>query len=417
VAVDVGTTTIVAHLVNLHAAETLDSEATYNRQMKFGDDYIRRIMYAEENNALEELHQSVVADVNGLIAELVARNDVALHNVTAVVCSGNTAMIHFLLKLDPSRLRREPYVPVTNSVPPLRAAETGIAINGRGLLYCLPGVAAYVGSDITAGVVAVGLDRSEKTCLFVDIGTNGEVVLGNREWLACASSSAGPAFEGAGIRNGMRAAPGAIEAFRIESHRRMSYTTIGDVRPRGICGSGLLDVIATLYEHDIIDRNGKFTAEAASWDGRLREGDEGSEFVLVAGGDEGGEIVITQPDILNLIRSKAGVYAAVSRLMEETDTARDDLDCICLAGGFGNYLDVSRAVTIGMLPRVSASRVRFVGNTSIAGARMALLSSEAYEHMHEVAGSMTCLDLMSDPRYMDQFIKANFIPHTDIERW
>ncbi|MDP6381170.1 MAG: ASKHA domain-containing protein, partial [Phycisphaerae bacterium] len=202
VVVDVGTTTVVAHLVNLSSATTVDSEATYNSQMHFGEDYIRRIMYAEQNDAFGELQDRIVGDVNSLITTLAVRQNVDLQEITAVMCSGNTAMVHFLLNLDSRRIRREPYVAAAALVPPIRAAEAGIRINKRGLLYCLPSVAAYVGSDIVAGVLATRLYNAQKVCLFVDIGTNGEVVLGNREWMVCASSSAGPAFEGSGVRHG-----------------------------------------------------------------------------------------------------------------------------------------------------------------------------------------------------------------------
>jgi uncharacterized 2Fe-2S/4Fe-4S cluster protein (DUF4445 family) len=341
---------------------------------------------------------------------------VDLREVTAILCSSNTAMTHFLLKLDPSGIRREPYVPVTNEVPPLRAVEADVKIGGRGLLYVLPSTAAYVGSDITAGVLATGMDRRENTCLFVDIGTNGEVVLGNREWLACASSSAGPAFEG-GTRCGVHASPGAIEKFAIDREGQIRFHTIGGLPPKGVCGSGLLDIMASFYEVGVIGRNGQFAADNGDWGGRLRAGAEGKEFVLVGREAAEHEILITQPDVLNLLRSKAGVYAAVSLLMEETGTAREEIDRVYLAGGFGNYLDVSKAVGIGLLPKVPAEKVVFVGNTSVAGARMALLSREAYDRVHEIASSMTYFDLMSNPRYMEQFVKANFIPHTDVEDW
>jgi uncharacterized 2Fe-2S/4Fe-4S cluster protein (DUF4445 family) len=417
VAVDLGTTTVVAHLVDLHRARTVDTEATYNRQMKYGDDYIRRIMYAETHGALAELHRCLVADVNGLVAELVRRNDVELHDVAAVLCAGNTAMIHFLLQLDPSGIRKEPYAPVANVIPPFRAAEVGIKTSRRGLLYCLPAVSAYVGSDITAGVIATGLDRGREVCLFVDIGTNGEVVLGNRDWLACASSSAGPAFEGGGIRDGMRAAPGAIERLSIGPGRRVTIRTVSNRPARGVCGSGLLDAMCALFENGAIGRNGVFAASGSDWSARLRSGEHGPEFLLADRPEAERPLVLTQPDIHNLIRSKAGIYAAISLLMKETGVRREDIAAVYLAGGFGNYLDVSKAVAIGMLPKVPPERVHFVGNAAIAGAKMALLSSEACDRIHAVADSMTCFDLMSDPAYMEQFVKATFIPHTDVEDW
>ena len=411
VAVDLGTTTVVAHLIDLTNATTIDTEATYNSQINFGEDYIRRIIYAEENNAFDEMQNRIVHDVNNLIVTLAARQRIDLQDITAIICAGNTAMVHFLLNLDPRQIRREPYVASAGFVPPIRAAEAGIQINKRGLLYCLPSVAAYVGSDIVAGVLTTRIYTKKGISLFIDIGTNGEVVLGNRDWLVCASSSAGPAFEGSGVKHGMRAASGAIEKLAIQPDGSIEYSTIGDTKPAGICGSGLLDTLAELFTNNIIDRTGRFKANK---DERLTEGDEGWQFQLVPAGDGYHEIAITQADINNLIRSKAGVFAAIQVLMDSTQTKPEDLDAIYLAGGFGNFLNTRQAVTVGMLPDISLEKIQFVGNTAIAGAKTVLLSRKALETTEQIAKSMTYFDLMSHPTYMDEFIKASFIPHTDL---
>ena len=411
VAIDLGTTTVVAHLIDLKNAATIDTEATYNSQINFGEDYIRRIMYAEENNAFDELQNRIVHDVNNLIVTLVTRQKIDLQDVTAIICAGNTAMVHFLLGLDPTRIRKEPYIASVGFVPPIRAAEAGIQINKRGLLYCLPSVAAYVGSDIVAGVLTTRIYTRKKTSLFVDIGTNGEVVLGNKDWLVCASSSAGPAFEGSGVKHGMRAGAGAIEKLTILPDGSVNFKTIADTHPVGICGSGLLDTIAELFVNGIIDRTGNFKI---SDDERFAEADSGWQFQLVPPANDHQEIVITQADIENLIRSKAGVFAAIKVLMDSTQTKTEDIDAIYLAGGFGNFLNVQQAVTIGMLPDVPLEKIQFVGNTSIAGAKTVLLSREALETAEQIAKSMTYFDLMSHPGYMDEFIRANFLPHTDL---
>jgi len=411
IAADVGTTTIVAQLLDLTNGTIIDTEATYNSQINFGEDYIRRIIYAEQNNAFDQMQTSIVNDVNGLIVTLAERNQVSLGDITAVVCAGNTAMIHFLLNLDTTRIRREPYVASASFIPPIRAAEAGVQINKRGLLYCLPSVAAYVGGDIVGGVLATGLNTRSEVALFVDIGTNGEVVLGNKDWMMCASSSAGPAFEGSGVKHGMRASTGAIEKLRIGPDGSINYKTVGDSRPVGICGSGLLDTISELFVNGIIDRTGRFGQKA---DERLSEGDEGRQFTLAAGDDGQKEIVITQADITNLIRSKAGVFAAIKVLMDTTQTKTEYLDAIYLAGGFGNYLNVQRAVTIGLLSDIGLEKIHFVGNTSIAGAKMVLLSQQAQADAEAIAGAMTYTDLMTHPDYMNEFIKANFLPHTDL---
>jgi uncharacterized 2Fe-2S/4Fe-4S cluster protein (DUF4445 family) len=381
--------------------------------MHFGEDYIRRIIYAEENNAFEELQRRIVGDVNDLIQTLAVRHNVELGCITAVICSGNTAMIHFLLNLDPRRIRRSPYIPTAAWIPPLRASEAGIRINKRGLLYTLPAVGAYVGSDIVAGVLATRLYEAPRLSLLIDIGTNGEVVLGSREWMVCASSSAGPAFEGSGVKHGMRAAPGAIERLSLGPGGEFRYETIGGEPPRGLCGSGLLDALATLLEAGLIDRTGRFTGG----DRRLHDGPDGPELVLVPERDGHPAITLTQADIANLVRSKAGVHAAIQILMESTGTRPQQLAALYVAGGFGNYLDVPKAVLIGMLPDIPVERIRFVGNTSIAGAKMAVLSRTALAKAEEIAGRMTYFDLMNHPTYMDEFIRSNFLPHTDLAQF
>jgi len=411
VAVDLGTTTVVAHLVDLTKATTIDTEATYNSQINFGEDYIRRIIYAEENDAFDEMQNRIVNDVNNLIVTLASRQKIDLQDLNAIVCAGNTAMVHFLLNLDPTRIRREPYIASAGFVPPIRAAEAGIQINKRGLLYCLPAVAAYIGSDIVAGVLTTRIFTQKGISLFIDIGTNGEVVLGNREWLTCASSSAGPAFEGSGVKHGMRAGGGAIEKLTILDDGSIELKTIGQKHPVGICGSGLLDTLAELFTKGIIDRTGRFKDNSQP---RLTEGDEGRQFQISPMDNEHQEIVITQVDIDNLIRSKAGVFASIKVLMEATQTTSEDLEAVYLAGGFGNFLNIQQAVNIGMLPDVPLEKMCFVGNTSIAGAKTVLLSRKALETAEKIAEGMTYFDLMSHPGYMDEFTKANFLPHTDL---
>lgn len=410
-AVDLGTTTVVAHLVDLKKGITIDTEATYNSQINFGEDYIRRIIYAEENDAFDEMQNRIVSDINNLIITLATRQKVDLQDLNAIVYAGNTAMVHFLLNLDPTRIRREPYIASAGFVPPIRAAEAGIQINKRGLLYCLPSVAAYVGSDIVAGVLTTRIFTRKGISLFIDIGTNGEVVLGNREWLTCASSSAGPAFEGSGVKHGMRAGAGAIEKLTILDDGSIELKTIGDTHPVGICGSGLLDTLAELFTKGIIDRTGRFKDNSQP---RLTEGDEGRQFQISAADNEHHEIVITQADIDNLIRSKAGVFASIKVLMEATQTTFDDLEAVYLAGGFGNFLNIQQAVNIGMLPDIPLEKMHFVGNTSIAGAKTVMLSRQALETTEKIAEGMTYFDLMSHPGYMDEFTKANFLPHTDL---
>jgi len=417
VAVDVGTTTVVVHLLDLTTGESLAAEAVYNSQMRHGEDYIQRIIYAEEHQAFSEMQQLIVADINGLIEQVARSAGVRVEDIFAAMCAGNTAMLHFLFGLDPTRIRRDPYIPTANFVPPLRAREVGIRINERGLLFSMPSVAAYIGGDITAGALATRLYDREDLSLFIDIGTNGEVVLGNRDWLAAASCSAGPAFEGGGVEHGMRAASGAIQKLEVTPELEVIYHTIGEQPPRGVCGSGLLDTIAELFLAGVIDRRGKIGAGLGGR--RVRDIVGGREFVLAFAEETatGEDITLNDHDIANLLRSKAAVYAAISVLLESMDLTPDAVQRVYLAGGFGNYLDPHKAVLIGMLPDVARDRVEFVGNTSLAGAKTALLSRAAYKKVDEIARQMTYFDLMGNMKFMDEFSQANFLPHTDIEEF
>ncbi|UCG93786.1 MAG: DUF4445 domain-containing protein [Candidatus Aerophobus sp.] len=278
VAVDVGTCTVVAHLVNLNTAETVDAEATYNSQRIYGEEVTRRIIYAEQSGP-DKLKQAVVGDINNLITTLILKRNVKLNDVMALVCAGNTTMVHFLLGLDPALIRKEPYIPACTSPPPIRAAEVGIKINPRGLLYCLPSIASWVGADVTAGILATGLYEAEELTMLIDIGTNGEIVIGNKDWMICCSASAGPAFEGSGVTCGMRAAEGAIEKVNITKEREVGYTTIGNTKPRGICGSGLIDLVAELFTSGFIDRSGRLNSYKGN---RVRERNGELEFVLIS---------------------------------------------------------------------------------------------------------------------------------------
>ena len=414
VAVDVGTTTVVAHLLDYGRRETLGAEAVYNTQMKYGDDYIRRIMYAEQHDGWKDLQADIVHDINNLVFGLCLRYEVPAEAVTAIVCAGNTAMLHFLWGLEAGWIRRGLVRPDALVLPPRRACEVGLRIHDDGQLLALPAVGAYVGADIVAGVLATRLYEAEGLSLLIDIGTNGEIVLGGREWMACASSSAGPAFEGSGIRHGMRAAAGAIERCAVAADGTLRFQTVGGEPARGLCGSGLLDLLASLLEAGLIDRTGRF---AHPEDPRIADGADGPEMTLVPAADDRPAIVITQADIANLIRSKAGVYAAIAALLESTGTRAESLETIYVAGGFGNYLDPRKAIEVGLLPDVPLEKIRFVGNTSIAGAKMAAMSRAALAKAGEIAGRMTYIDLMNHPGYMEAFIQANFLPHTDLARF
>jgi len=415
VAVDVGTSTVVAHLVNLNTFETMDAEATYNSQRIFGEEVTRRIIYAEQNGQ-DKLREAIVDDINNLINSLISRNNVRLNEVMAVLCAGNTAMIHFLLELDPSYLRKEPYIPVCTYPPPIRAAEVGIKINPRGLLYSIPSIASWVGADITAGILATGVYQAEELTMLVDIGTNGEIVIGNKNWMVCCSASAGPAFEGSGVRCGMRAAEGAIEKAKISEDGKFQYTTIGNGKPMGICGSGLIDIVAELFKAGFIDRSGRLNPDS---DERIRDVDGEMEFLLVPSSriSARNDIVITQADIENLLRAKAAIFAGMNVLITILNLNFSDIKRIYLAGGFGNYLDKENAIILGLIPDVKRDNVQFVGNTSILGAKMSLLSKDALNTAYKISRNITYYDLITYPNYMDEFMSAKFLPHTDMTKF
>ena len=418
IAADVGTTTVVCHLVNLRNGQTLGCAAKYNSQASLGSDVIRRIIHASakpENEAA--LREAIVGDLNELIDELTAKHHLGGTDVTLISAAGNTTMMHLLLGLPVENIRKEPYIGGAYRVPPLRAAEVGLKISPRGLLYCLPCVAGFVGADIVAGIHATGLSRSEKVRMLIDIGTNGEIVIGNKDFLICASASAGPAFEGAECRSGMRATRGAIDHIRLlDADRVLQYSTIGSEPPLGICGTGYVDLLSEMIRVGLVDKTGRLSVNATTE--RIRKSRSGeSEYVVIhkqsAGNDS--DIVITQGDVNNILRAKGAIFAAASVLLKAIDTTFDDLAEIMVAGAFGNFLNVEDAVFIGLLPDIDPKRMKFVGNTSIAGAKLAALSRECYEEIFQIADRTTYFELSTDPGFMDQFVSACFFPHTNIE--
>ena len=403
-AVDVGTTTVAAQLVDLEDGRVLDTRTSYNLQVRRGADVITRIDYARTPERLEELRGLALETINALIAQMPA----APREIRAVFVAGNTTMIHLLLGLPPRHIRESPYVPTVNPVPALAAREVGLDVHPDALVECAPGVGSYVGGDITAGLLSTELPvRRDEVFLFLDIGTNGEIVIGNADWMVACACSAGPAFEGSGIRAGMRAAEGAIEHIEIgEGGLAVRYKVIGGGKPAGICGSGLICLCGELFRRGIIDRSGRFHNESRAF--------------VVETGDRtasGEDLVITEPDLENLIRTKAAIYAACSLILENVGLDWDAIGRVYIAGGFGRYIQVAEAVLIGMLPDLPHRRFSYIGNAALTGAYIALLSREHRRRLAEIAGRITYVDLSSDPRYMDNYVRALFLPHTDLERF
>lgn len=415
-AVDVGTTTVVAALVELGTGRTAAVKGAYNQQAVYGDDVISRIVYAvEQKNGREALQKAVVKTINELIGQLLAQTGLSRQDIYAVVCAGNTTMTHLLLGIYPDYLRLEPYTPGVFSPPPVSAAGLGLQVNDRAQVYCLPAIASYVGGDVIAGARVIAIDRAEELTLFIDVGTNGEMVLGNREWLLACACSAGPAFEGSGLRHGMRATPGAIERVEIDpATGEPAYHTVGYRKPLGICGSGLIDLLSALLEAGLIDRSGQFQDSGRT--PRLREGEEGPEYVLVWAEEAGSgqDIVISEAEIKNLLRSKAAIFAGIKTMLKKVAIPLEAIEQVYIAGGFGRYINIRDAVAIGMFPDLPAEKYRYIGNSSLKGAKMVLLSRRVRDEVEELAKKITYLELSAGKDFFDEFVSAMFLPHTDL---
>ncbi len=414
VAVDLGTTTVAAHLVDLDGGKTLAAAATYNSRIGRGEDVIGRIISSEEEG-VEPLAAALRADVNDLIAKITREAGADPEDILAVCCAGNSTMTSLFLGITPRQIRREPYVAPLAAAPSRPAAGTGLKVGENAVLDCVPGIAGWVGGDITAGILAAGLDRSEELSLLIDIGTNGEIVAGNRDWMLTCSCSAGPAFEGSGITSGTRAVAGAIERFDLPEGSGPSWKTIGDEPPVGICGSGLLDAVAELFRAGILNRQGRFNPDRAS--DRLVFPDGRGIFTVVPPEEtgHGRPIVITQADIDNLIRAKAAIYAGISVLLKAVDLRPEQLERVFISGGFGGYINIERGRRIGLFPAIAPEKFTFIGNGALRGAKLSLLSLPARRAAGRIAGAAAYLELSTDGNFMEEYGRAMFLPHTDVE--
>ena len=429
IVIDVGTTTVYGQLLNLNECIVagcpngqcdgstlfaLAEASDYNAQISYGEDVITRIVYSQRPGGLKKLQEVVVSTINGIIRELLKMSRIDRSLISHLVIAGNTTMTQLLLGLDPKYIREDPYVPTASFIPPVRAVHFGIDIGDHVHIYTFPMVASYVGGDIVAGILGSGIFQRDTLTLYMDIGTNGEIVLGNRDWLASDSCSAGPAFEGAGIKFGMRATRGAIEEVSI-NHRTYEpmIVTIGRAKPIGICGSGLIDAVAELLETGAIDQNGKFRVDLPT--DRVRKGSDGQEYVL-AWKEETQikeDIILTEIDIGNLIRTKAAIYAGCRVLLESLGLSFQDLGQFIIAGGFGRHLDLEKAIFIGLLPEIDIDKFIFVGNGSLLGARLLSFSKDLLRETERIALMMTNLELSNHPTFMNEFVAAMFLPHTE----
>ncbi len=418
IAIDIGTTTVFAQLVNLQNGRVDAEKGLFNGQISYGEDVISRIIVAEKPEGRAKMQQMVIATINEALETIFNESGIDKEDVSTITIAGNTTMTQLLLGINPRSIRRSPYVPAATLYPPFQAASIGIDVNEHAIALLYPQISSYVGGDIVAGIMGSGLYRTEELTLYMDIGTNAEIVIGNKDWLACAACSAGPAFEGGGVEFGMRAAKGGIEDFLIDPLTlEPMIITIGSVRPKGICGSGLITMIAVMHEFGLIDSNGKFNTDNKT--DRIRQRNDVWEYVIVWENETqiGRDISISEIDIDNLIRAKAAIYSGCITLLDEVGLSVDMIEHVILAGGFGSYIDLEKAMTIGLLPEVDPARVTYLGNGSLLGARMSSLTNRIRQDVVEVTKKMTNFELSETPSYMDNYVAAMFIPHTDVDKF
>ena len=420
VSVDIGTTSVAAFLVDMYKGELLARVSSGNGQIKFGADVINRIVFAAKDGGLEKLNHAIIHEtINPILDKMFKDAGVDRDEVIAFVAAGNTTMSHLLLGVYPDYLRKEPYVPSFLRAPFVKASELQIDINPETFLYIVPSVSSYVGGDITAGILASGIWLSEEDVLLIDLGTNGEIVFGNKEYLLTCACSAGPAFEGDGISCGMRASYGAIEKIEIDKENLVpKLTIIGEGKPQGICGSGIIDLVSEMMFQNIINRRGKLNKNSTS--NRIRYDEHGTGEYVIAFKEEFGletDIVITEVDIDSFIRTKGAVYSGAATLIGSIGKDFNLLEKVYIAGGIGNSLDIDKSIRIGLLPDISRDKFSYIGNSSLMGCYLTLMSEDARRILEKIAAMMTYIELSVYTDYMDNFVSACFLPHTDIEQF
>ncbi len=419
IAVDIGTTTVAVQLVELPTGKVLATQTAYNEQVDCGLDVISRINYARKPQRLQELRERVLHTINKLIHQLCSGNQVEPSEILNAAIAGNTTMIHLLLGLPPEYIRLEPYTPTLLKSPFFTAEEIGLHINPISLVHISPAVGSYVGGDITAGLLCTPIAQgTQDVYLFIDIGTNGELVIGNDDFLMTCACSAGPAFEGGGIDCGMRAALGAIDHVDIDPQNGTpTYRTIGQVKPKGICGTGMISLLANLFLSGWLDAAGKLNRDKSC--PAIEVSGRQARYIIVPTNETGNgkAITISEIDIDNIIRAKAAIYSASALMLEQVGLSFDDLANIYIGGGFGRFLDIEQAITIGLIPDIPREKYKYIGNSSLMGAYMALVSLEFRQKQLALARRTTYIELSSDPAYMDQYTGALFLPHTDSSRF
>jgi len=418
IAVDIGTSKIISYLSNLVNGELVATESMENPQIMHGEDVISRISYASESDAsLKELQKLVVYGINSIVSEVCTKSALSTQNIYEVVVVGNTAMHHMFLGIPPKHLGLSPYVPAVSGPINEKARNLSLKVNLAANVYMSPIIAGFVGGDAVADIISTGIHESDELSMVLDIGTNTEVIVGDRSGLTACSCAAGPAFEGAHIRCGMKAVTGAIEKLQIEPEgHSVNYQTIGGVKPAGLCGSAIIDTIANLLKCRFIDKAGKFADSSLS--PKLKKLNREKVFVLVSK-EEGAtrDIVVTQKDVREVQLAKAAIYTGCHILMKRKSIKPSDVKRLYIAGAFGNYVNPLNAKMIGMLPDIPTGLINFVGNAAGVGARMLLISKELRDVAVSISRRTHYVELASEPDFRTEFALAMYFPHRDLTRF
>jgi len=406
IAIDLGTTTLVASLINLRNGEVLDRALEYNSQVTYGRDIISRISYVMSTaNGTKELRKALLQTLNNMIMRLIERNHIQEDMVYEIAAAGNTVMSASFLGIPPHNLGTYPFEPPFIGGLSVSNAQIGLNVNQEARVHLLPILGGYVGGDVAGDILSSGM-LNDHIAMLIDLGTNGEIVLKNGDKLYVASCAAGPAFEGVGITAGMMATEGAIERIKLNADLEPEYEVIGKLRPKGICGSGLIDLLAELLRHGILDSRGRLKDLGSP---RIRANAMGIfEFVVEWGRNTatGEDIVLTQQDVRQLQLAKAAVKAAYEVLLRKTGIKPEELQAVYVAGGFGNFLDPQNALRIGLIPPVNLDKVKFIGNGSLAGAQMYIISIEARRRLHKILKAIEHIELNQEPDFKDAFMRS-----------
>ena len=417
-AIDLGTTQVVLRLLDLRNGRTINESAFDNPQESIGPDILARIHFAARQEGLEKLKALIIDGLNTAILSLCEDNQLEPQNLYMLAVAGNTTMTHLFMGLDPRWIIREPYIPVVNTPEILKAQTLGLRVHPRARVLIFPNVASYFGGDLIAGILFSEIYQNDETAILVDVGTNAEVVLGNKNWLMACAGAAGPALEGGVTRMGMTAGPGVIDQIEIDpdSHE-IRIHTIEALTPKGICGSGIIDLAAQMFLAGMIDVRGKFVPAICGR--RLKEID-GILHLVVVPADQtaiGADLTISQADLESLIRSKAAMYTILKTITAAVGISFDQLNAFYIAGTFGSFINPGSAISIGMLPDLPLKRYKSLGNSCLGGATLALTSDNYLDEIDDIRNRITYLELNVNQEFMNRFSAAKFLPHTDPKRF